>query len=78
MRSFQVPELPLMLPVFHLGVRHLGSTLQTIGEREGISGLMAGWLPRLFWNGLIVGSILGLCRQAPLHLYALVAYLVTT
>lgn len=44
------------------GVRHLGSTLQTIGEREGISGLMAGWLPRLFWNGLIVGSILGLCR----------------
>lgn len=44
------------------GVENLSSTLQNIGEREGISGLMAGWLPRLLWNGLIVGSILGLCR----------------
>lgn len=44
------------------GVQNLSTTLQNIGEREGISGLMAGWLPRLLWNGLIVGSILGLCR----------------
>lgn len=46
------------------GVQNLSTTLQNIGEREGISGLMAGWLPRLLWNGLIVGSILGLCRRS--------------
>ena len=64
--QFPSPRVAIDVARFSLGVRHLGSTLQTIGEREGISGLMAGWLPRLFWNGLIVGSILGLCRQAPL------------
>lgn len=65
--QFPSPRVAIDVARFSLGLRHLGSTLQTIGEREGISGLMAGWLPRLFWNGLIVGSILGLCRQAPLH-----------
>lgn len=44
------------------GVQHFASTLQKIKDQDGIAGLMAGWLPRLLWNGLIVGSILGLCR----------------
>jgi len=44
------------------GVEALPATLVSIGEREGFEGLTAGWLPRLLWNGVTVGLVLGLCR----------------
>lgn len=44
------------------GVERFSLTLREISERDGLPGLMAGWLPRLLWNGLIVGLVLGFCR----------------
>jgi len=44
------------------GVEDLPATLASIGTREGFEGLTAGWLPRLLWNGVTVGLVLGLCR----------------
>eukprot|EP00439_Symbiodinium_sp_Y106_P046510 s2412_g5.t3 len=44
------------------GIQRLPSTLWDIHDRQGVAGLLAGWLPRLLWNGLIVGAVLGLCR----------------
>jgi hypothetical protein len=35
--QFPSPRVAMDVARFSLGVRHLGSTLQTIGEREGIS-----------------------------------------
>ena len=45
------------------GIEAFSRTLQRISEQEGLQGLMAGWLPRLLWNGLIVGLVLGFCRR---------------
>jgi len=36
--------------------------LTKIQQEQGTAALMAGWQPRLLWNGLIVGATLGLCR----------------
>ena len=44
------------------GIQLLPATLWEIHDQEGVAGLLAGWLPRLLWNGLIVGAVLGLCR----------------
>jgi len=44
------------------GIQRLPATLWDIHESQGVAGLLAGWLPRLLWNGLIVGAVLGLCR----------------
>ncbi|CAJ1383522.1 unnamed protein product [Effrenium voratum] len=44
------------------GVQNFPKTLWDIRERDGLTGLMAGWLPRLLWNGLVVGFVLGICR----------------
>mmetsp|Transcript_100237 Transcript_100237/g.323032 ORF Transcript_100237/g.323032 Transcript_100237/m.323032 type:complete len:150 (+) Transcript_100237:1197-1646(+) len=46
------------------GVQELPSTLASICREEGSAGIFAGWLPRLIWNGVTVGIVLGLCRMS--------------
>eukprot|EP00444_Apocalathium_aciculiferum_P007535 CAMPEP_0183410534 /NCGR_PEP_ID=MMETSP0370-20130417/19643_1 /TAXON_ID=268820 /ORGANISM="Peridinium aciculiferum, Strain PAER-2" /LENGTH=415 /DNA_ID=CAMNT_0025593381 /DNA_START=72 /DNA_END=1319 /DNA_ORIENTATION=+ len=46
------------------GVQELPSMLVSIFREEGAAGFFAGWLPRLMWNGVTVGIVLGLCRMS--------------
>ena len=38
------------------GIQRLPATLWDIHESQGVAGLLAGWLPRLLWNGLIAAT----------------------
>eukprot|EP00929_Paragymnodinium_shiwhaense_P121411 TRINITY_DN93637_c0_g1_i1.p1 TRINITY_DN93637_c0_g1~~TRINITY_DN93637_c0_g1_i1.p1 ORF type:complete len:631 (-),score=126.73 TRINITY_DN93637_c0_g1_i1:72-1964(-) len=46
------------------GLEKLPDVLQEIQLNEGLEGLTAGWQMQFIWNGLTVGSVLGLVRQA--------------
>merc|ERR1712007_81377 len=45
------------------GVSALPATLLDMWREQGVPATMAGWVPRLAWNGIVVGTTLGLCRQ---------------